>query len=211
MRPFCARRAWRRVTAANGNGFDQTRGSAPFVGATLRLRPRSFLCPLRLSRVCDGRSGGASIAVIVRSVERPHRYHTGICEFVFLHSRSPLNALSPLSSSPPLDVGRAVALTAASLPAPPPLRTPATHAEPGFSQSQILSPKAAALTATLESFALSTGVTEWRLLYRGSRDGFEAGRFHDVCDGHSHTLTIVESEFGCVFGGYTPIAWRNGK
>jgi hypothetical protein len=51
-----------------------------------------------------------------------------------------------------------------------------------------------------------------RLLYRGSRDGFEASAFHGRCDGHPNTITLICSTTGCIFGGYTPLAWnsRNG-
>jgi hypothetical protein len=47
------------------------------------------------------------------------------------------------------------------------------------------------------------------LLYRGSRDGFEAASFHRLCDGHSKTLTVILSENGSIFGGYTPLPWHN--
>ena len=49
---------------------------------------------------------------------------------------------------------------------------------------------------------------KWTLLYRGTRDGFEARDFHSKCDGQSNTLTIVKakgSEF--VFGGFTSVSW----
>jgi hypothetical protein len=49
----------------------------------------------------------------------------------------------------------------------------------------------------------------FNLLYRGSRDGFETKDFHRVCDCHSMTLSIVASENGSVFGGYTPLAWHS--
>jgi hypothetical protein len=47
------------------------------------------------------------------------------------------------------------------------------------------------------------------LLYRGSRDGFESSAFHRLCDGHPMTLTIILSDNGSIFGGYTPVAWHN--
>jgi hypothetical protein len=49
----------------------------------------------------------------------------------------------------------------------------------------------------------------WKLLYRGSRDGFEVGRFHGTCDGHSGTITLIRCTNGNIFGGYTPIAWES--
>lgn len=47
----------------------------------------------------------------------------------------------------------------------------------------------------------------WKLLYRGSRDGFEASDFHKKCDNKPKTLTIVKSTTGCIFGGYTEVEW----
>jgi hypothetical protein len=49
----------------------------------------------------------------------------------------------------------------------------------------------------------------FRLLYRGSRDGFGSSAFHNLCDGHSPTLTVILSENGSIFGGYTPVAWHS--
>ena len=41
------------------------------------------------------------------------------------------------------------------------------------------------------------------LLYRGSRDGFEASDFHSHCGGKPNTFTIVRSKSGNIFGGFT--------
>jgi hypothetical protein len=51
----------------------------------------------------------------------------------------------------------------------------------------------------------------FRLLYRGSRDGFETASFHHLCDGHSMTLTVILSDNGSIFGGYTPVAWHSSS
>ena len=45
------------------------------------------------------------------------------------------------------------------------------------------------------------------LLYRGTRDGFTANNFHQVCDNKGPTLVIVKSNHGKVFGGFTDVAW----
>jgi hypothetical protein len=47
----------------------------------------------------------------------------------------------------------------------------------------------------------------WKLLYRGSRDGFRASNFHSKCDNETNTLTLIETTKGFIFGGFTPIAW----
>ena len=45
------------------------------------------------------------------------------------------------------------------------------------------------------------------LLYRNSRDGNSAESFHQHCDGHTNTLTLVESNYGHIFGGFTSKDW----
>ena len=47
------------------------------------------------------------------------------------------------------------------------------------------------------------------LLYRGSRDGFKSSDFHDKCNNKGETLTIIQSDEGYIFGGYTEIDWDN--
>ena len=48
---------------------------------------------------------------------------------------------------------------------------------------------------------------KWDLLYRATRDGFDAADFHVKCDGKSKTLVIVKAASGNVFGGYTECTW----
>jgi hypothetical protein len=47
------------------------------------------------------------------------------------------------------------------------------------------------------------------LLMRGSRDGFDCKKFHELCDDRGPTLTIVESTLGKVFGCYTAVKWAS--
>jgi hypothetical protein len=51
----------------------------------------------------------------------------------------------------------------------------------------------------------------WKLLYRGSRDGFRASNFHEKCDNHPNTLTLIATTKGFIFGGFTPIAWDSSN
>jgi hypothetical protein len=51
----------------------------------------------------------------------------------------------------------------------------------------------------------------WKLLYRGSRDGFRAANFHEKCDNQTNTLTLIETTKGFIFGGFTPIAWDSSS
>lgn len=45
------------------------------------------------------------------------------------------------------------------------------------------------------------------LLYRGSRDGFNASDFHRTCDNKGKTLVLVKNTSGHIFGGYASIPW----
>jgi hypothetical protein len=49
----------------------------------------------------------------------------------------------------------------------------------------------------------------WKLLYRGSRDGFGSESFHYKCDSLPHTLVVVRATNGNVFGGYTDAPWTS--
>jgi hypothetical protein len=49
----------------------------------------------------------------------------------------------------------------------------------------------------------------FELLWRGSRDGFEAKEFHRRCDGHANTVTVILDTNGNIFGGFTPVEWES--
>ena len=50
-----------------------------------------------------------------------------------------------------------------------------------------------------------------RLLYRNSRDGNSIESFHRHCDAHRNTLTLVKSNYGNVFGGFTTKYWVGNR
>lgn len=50
---------------------------------------------------------------------------------------------------------------------------------------------------------------EWKLLFRGSDDGFLARTFHMKCDDVPNTVCIIESDKGNVFGGFTTVPWKS--
>jgi hypothetical protein len=52
---------------------------------------------------------------------------------------------------------------------------------------------------------------KFRLLYRGTRDGFQARQFYQLCGGHKDTVTVISSMNNCTFGGYTPAEWSGTK
>jgi hypothetical protein len=47
------------------------------------------------------------------------------------------------------------------------------------------------------------------LLWRGSRDGFDAATFHRLCDGKANTVTVIKNTSGFIFGGFTSIPWSS--
>ncbi|GBC09334.1 hypothetical protein RclHR1_08780005 [Rhizophagus clarus] len=52
----------------------------------------------------------------------------------------------------------------------------------------------------------STSTYEFKLILRGTRDGFE--KFHEVCDAKPRTLTIIKvKDSEEILGGYNPIQW----
>jgi hypothetical protein len=55
---------------------------------------------------------------------------------------------------------------------------------------------------TLNELCRFSRAQKWRLLYRGSVDGFEPEVFHSKCDSKANTLTVIKSTSDCVFGGY---------
>ncbi|RNA44684.1 tldc domain-containing [Brachionus plicatilis] len=60
-----------------------------------------------------------------------------------------------------------------------------------------------------ESMQINGKFQNWKLLYRGSRDGFEACSFHKKCDTHPNTLTIVRTDTLKIFGGFTGSTWSS--
>jgi hypothetical protein len=76
-------------------------------------------------------------------------------------------------------------------------------------QSEILNPT---LNQQLVNVCEFNPNEKWHLLYRGSRDGFEARDFHTKCDGHSRTLTLCKAfNSGYIFGGYTNVCWSSSN
>ena len=51
----------------------------------------------------------------------------------------------------------------------------------------------------------------FNLLYSAKRDGDNRKAFHDKCDNRAPTITIVETQKGIIFGGYTEGQWGYGS
>ncbi|RGB37515.1 hypothetical protein C1646_756749 [Rhizophagus diaphanus] len=51
---------------------------------------------------------------------------------------------------------------------------------------------------------------EYKLIFRGSRDGFTPKKFHEICDNQSLTVAIIKvKDSNEILGGYNPIAWKS--
>ena len=50
-------------------------------------------------------------------------------------------------------------------------------------------------------------IKEYRLLFKGKRDGFGSKDFHSKCDNESYTVSFVKSKEGRRFGGFTDVEW----
>jgi hypothetical protein len=51
---------------------------------------------------------------------------------------------------------------------------------------------------------------EFKLILRGSRDGFSPSKFHEICDNKSHTITIIKvKDSNEILGGYNPNIWKS--
>jgi hypothetical protein len=50
---------------------------------------------------------------------------------------------------------------------------------------------------------------QWELIYKASRDGFNANAFHTRCNNKGPTMTIIQSNNNYLFGGYTSIPWTS--
>jgi hypothetical protein len=94
----------------------------------------------------------------------------------------------------------AVVALSAPAPATPPPAAPAVSAPPGQLESLIVKE----YPPLFEEFRKKC----FKLLWRGSRDGFSAREFHYRCDGRANTLTLIRDTNRNVFGGFTPVNWE---
>ncbi|CAB5179437.1 unnamed protein product [Rhizophagus irregularis] len=94
-----------------------------------------------------------------------------------------------------------------------------TKKSASYSNSLTVSPPQAALIAcwidrkNVKDFTPLTSIPYiFRLLFRGSRDGFSAKTFHDKCDGRGATIVVVRvSGTKELIGGYNPIGWSSPR
>eukprot|EP00347_Sterkiella_histriomuscorum_P020549 403337383 len=50
---------------------------------------------------------------------------------------------------------------------------------------------------------------KFELLFQGTKDGFTASKFHELCDEKGQTVFFILSECGQVFGGFTSVPWTS--
>ena len=55
------------------------------------------------------------------------------------------------------------------------------------------------------------GIKNYKLLIRGSEDGFGSVDFHNKCDGNNFTVSFIETTDGRRFGGFTEETWDENK
>jgi hypothetical protein len=70
------------------------------------------------------------------------------------------------------------------------------------------SPSSKIVSSCPEIFARFQG-SDFRLLYRGTENGFRATDFHRCCNGHPNTMTLILTTENYIFGGYTPVVWNS--
>ncbi|RHZ73538.1 hypothetical protein Glove_230g212 [Diversispora epigaea] len=62
------------------------------------------------------------------------------------------------------------------------------------------------------SYSLTNNPYEYRLILRGSNDGFAPRNFWDICHGYSNTIVVVKIKgTNEIVGGFNPLAWDKTK
>jgi hypothetical protein len=53
---------------------------------------------------------------------------------------------------------------------------------------------------------------EFKLIFRGTRNGLKSKKFHEICDKQPYTVTIIKvKDSSEILGGYNPIEWKSGS
>ena len=64
-------------------------------------------------------------------------------------------------------------------------------------------------TCEINKYKYTYRINKFQTLYKASDHNYSHESFHKLCDGKSPTITIIESNHGNIFGGYTPIPWSS--
>jgi len=66
------------------------------------------------------------------------------------------------------------------------------------------------ISKCIDRLGITDKTYEFKLILRGSRDGFSSSKFHEICDNQSHTVTIIKvKDSDEILGGYNPIIWKS--
>jgi len=49
----------------------------------------------------------------------------------------------------------------------------------------------------------------WKLIYKATKDGWDASNFRTNCSNKNATVTVIVSSNGYIFGGFSPISWNS--
>lgn len=63
----------------------------------------------------------------------------------------------------------------------------------------------------LEKLSEWSKMSDFDLLYRGTRDEFISSSFHRLCDDKGCTIVLIKNASGHVFGGFASIPWGSSK
>ena len=77
-----------------------------------------------------------------------------------------------------------------------------------FKDSVILSSDQRQILIDWLKDTLTSASFDYTLLYRASRNGWNASNFHSCCDNKGPTVTVVKNG-NYIFGGYTERSWEN--
>ena len=63
------------------------------------------------------------------------------------------------------------------------------------------------MKSAINALCRFSSAQKWKLVYRGTRDGFSGNNFYNKCDWITNTLVMIKSEHGNIFGGFVENAW----
>eukprot|EP01112_Ceratiomyxa_fruticulosa_P015491 TRINITY_DN4553_c0_g1_i3.p1 TRINITY_DN4553_c0_g1~~TRINITY_DN4553_c0_g1_i3.p1 ORF type:complete len:342 (+),score=60.68 TRINITY_DN4553_c0_g1_i3:285-1310(+) len=79
-----------------------------------------------------------------------------------------------------------------------------------FAESTILPHDKSHLSEILNEWVGAPKDQKWKLIYKGTRDGFQGSTFHALADNKGSTYTLVKSNRN-IFGGYNPLSWTSNR
>ena len=56
-----------------------------------------------------------------------------------------------------------------------------------------------------ELINLHNNLKDIKLIYQGSRDGYDSSRLANVAKNYAFTFCLIQSNYGKIFGAYTPV------